>query len=140
MPSIGPKEHERFCILDAWQPLPSARGKGRDHLYFSKQLPGGRVAQTKVSYSRKEYGPSLWHHIWHDQLLLETEQQFWDVLATRKPASRPGAAAPPEGKALTPGWLVQRLIYTAGLRADEVEAMSAQEAADRWHDYQISGH
>lgn len=124
-----------FVEHDGWTEEPNlSRGRPRtgDHSRYRKDLPDGTILRTKVSHSlRDEIGMDLFKHIVRDQLRV-TEDRFWDVV--RGAATEPTEAAPPEA-ATTPGWLVQRLILTVGLREDEVRAMTADEAHAAWEAY-----
>jgi len=139
MAAAGAKELQRFCVIDGWTELRGARGVGRDHLFFVKELPDGRTLRTKVSHGthgKDSYSRGLWKHIWSEQLGLAAESEFWAVLKLHRPAQRQGEAElQPAGPAV-PGWLVQRLIHTAGLREDEVAKLSAEEAEERWLEFQ----
>jgi hypothetical protein len=42
---------------------------------------------------------------------------------------------PPQARTI-PGWLVQRLLLTVGLREDEIRAMTADEAQAAWVAFQ----
>ncbi len=112
-----------------------ARGRARpgDHWRYRKDLPDGTSLRTKVSHSlRDEIGIDLFKHILRDQLRV-TEDRFWDVV--RGGATEVTEAPPPQA-ATIPGWLVQRLILTVGLREDEVRAMTVDEARSAWEAYE----
>lgn len=121
-----------FVERDGWAEEPNlARGRARtgDHRRYRKDLPDGTTLRTKVSHSpRDEIGVDLFKHILRDQLRA-TEDRFWDVVQAA--ASRT-AEAPPPGVATIPGWLVQRLILTVGLRDDQVRPMTVDEALAAW--------
>ena len=57
--SVGPVEHKRFCKIDGWQELKSARGKKRDHDYYEKRLPNGGILRTKVSRNEGVRAPTF---------------------------------------------------------------------------------
>lgn len=136
MASVGPNEHREFCKVDQWAERKSARGKKPDHDRFQKHLKDGTILLTKVSRNNKEYGPGLWKHIWSDQLQLESEEQFWEALRSGKPVPRPQDQTASPDKETIPGWLVQQLHYTVGVRMDEIRDMSAAEAQERWEAFQ----
>lgn len=46
---------------------------------------------------------------------------------------------PPEPREPVPDWLAKRLIYTAGLPAQYVAAMTLEQAVDRWAEYTSTG-
>lgn len=121
-----------FVEHDGWTEEPKlghGRARTGDHRRYRKDLPDGTSLRTKVSHSlRDEIGLDLFRHILRDQLRV-TEERFWAVV-------RGGATgvteAPPPGAATIPGWLVERLILTVGLREEEVRAMTAGEAHAAW--------
>jgi hypothetical protein len=138
MASVGLREHLHFCQIDGWQELKGARGHSRDHIYFVKELADGRALRTKVSHGTKnrEYSAGLWKQIWHEQLALDSEAEFWAVLKEKRPALRAQSESALEQEAL-PGWLVQRLIYSVGLHEQELASFSLAEAERRWQEYQL---
>ena len=124
-----------FVEHEGWTEEPNlARGRARsgDHWRYRKDLPNGMSLRTKVSHSlHDEIGIDLFKHILRDQLRV-TEDRFWDVVRGR--ATEVNQAPPPQA-ATIPGWLVQRLIFSAGLRDEEVRAMTADQAREAWEAY-----
>lgn len=125
-----------FLKHDGWEEEPNlGRGRRRtgDHRRYRKVFPDGRVLRTKVSHAtRDEIGRSLFSHILRDQLET-TEERFWAVIAgTATADDRP---SPPITPTL-PGWLVLRLVTTAGRSESEVAAMTPDEAQAAWDSYQ----
>lgn len=126
MPIPEKKDLRRFCELDGWE---ETEATSPDHYRYRKRLPDGKVLRTKVSHGR---GPivrnaALWTNVWRHQLGLKSEDEFWAVLNTRKPASR----GEPASAALQPqmdAWLFEALVLTYGVYEDKVRAMSADEA------------
>ena len=57
---------------------------------------------------------------------------LWEVVRGVADVSEP---PPPQAQTI-PGWLVQRLLVTVGLREDEIRAMTADEAQAAWVAYQ----
>ncbi len=136
MPQPTFDDLRRFCEIDGWSRKESARGKTGDHDRYRKHLGDGTILRTKASHSKEQIGnPSLWHHIWRDQLGLESEDQFWTALKTGKPVPREAEA--PRG---TPEWLIQQLIHTVGLTEAQALALSPEEAIARWERYITSPH
>lgn len=124
-----------FVEHDGWTEEPNlAHGRARagDHWRYRKDLPDGTSLRTKVSHSlHDEIGIDLFKHILRDQLRV-TGDRFWDVI---RGGPTELTEAPPPQAATIPGWLVQRLILTVGLREDEVRAMTADEARAAWEAY-----
>lgn len=121
-----------FVEHDGWTEEPNlARGRAQtgDHWRYRKDRPDGTSLRTKVSHSlRDEIGIDLFKHILRDQLQV-TEDRFWDVV---RGGVTEVVEAPPRQAATIPGWLVQRLILTAGLRDADVRAMTVDEAHAAW--------
>ena len=126
---------KKYVVNDGWteeRNQTRRRSKTGDHWRYSKEVPEGPTLRTKVSHSvRDEIGPSLFVHILRDQLHVD-ETTFWAVVHGRA-APEPSAAPAP---APVPGWLIQRLILTAGLPEEEVRQFSAEDAAVAWEAYQ----
>ncbi len=77
-------EVEEFCGYDGWKQRPES-----GHRFFQKVLEDGRVLETHTSIgSSKTMSPGRFKAILRDQLKV-TEDQFWEVLQTGKPAQRP---------------------------------------------------
>jgi hypothetical protein len=121
---------ERFCELDGWE---ETQAESPDHHRYRKRLDDGTVLRTRVSFGRGPICrvPALWAKVWRHQLKLESEDEFWKVLKTRKPAPR-GAPAelPPELQ--MPAWLFEALLYTFGLDESKVRSLSEGEALARY--------
>lgn len=95
----------------------------------------GRL-RTRVSHGRGSIDdPALWNRIWREQLALGSEEEFWNALGSRAPVDRaPPPDAPPSGPS-KPGWLLNSLIFVAGLPEEEVERLSVDEATRRWLEF-----
>jgi hypothetical protein len=126
VPVPDKSELRAFLHLDAWEET-----KRSDHHRYRKQLVGGEILRTKVSFGR---GPAfndagLWRHVCKDQLGLASEEAFWETLRTRTPPSR-GPAAPAAGPTgpTKPAWLYEFLVHVAHMDADEALALSPEEA------------
>jgi hypothetical protein len=125
----------RFCEIDGWEEQKGARGKRGHHFRHRKVLPDGRILRTKASHSNDEIGRDLWRHIWREQLALESEEQFWEVLETGKAVDRiREEEAAPSGPSL-PAWLVDKLIRQAGVPPEELAQMSEEEARERLNEF-----
>jgi hypothetical protein len=126
----------RFCEIDGWEET-TKRRRSPDHTRFRKVLEDGQVLRTKVSHGRgRVEDPALWNRIWRDQLRLGSEDEFWAALRAKQAVDRapPAAPSPPRGPS-KPGWLVNSLIFTAGLAEQEVEQMSHDAATQRWLEF-----
>ena len=126
----------RYVTNDGWTEEPNlTRGRQRtgDHRRYSRELADGTRLRTKVSHDEDaEIGEDLFHRILRDQLHV-TEARFWDVVRSR--AGSQTEAAPPDAEPV-PGWLVTRLLFTAGLSEGDVARMTANEARGAWLEYQ----
>ena len=131
MPRPTWSDLRRFCEIDGWEERGRTRGGTGDHFRYRKLQTDGRILRTKASPGNAEIGdPGLWHHILRDQLELESEEQFWEVLRTGQPVPRgPAEISPPVGTPI-PGWVVNGLLR-AGVRESEIRATSAEEAQRR---------
>lgn len=139
------KELRDFCTIDGWVDLKDKRsavqgrkGQALDHYRYEKVLSDGRILRTKVSRGSGQYGdPSLWRRIWREQLGLESEEQFWEALRTKKAVVRAGAEVqpPPSTATAKPGWLHRNLVLIVGVSEADVLAMSADEAHARWTEF-----
>jgi hypothetical protein len=130
----------RFCELDGWTKKATVRKGEGDQARHEKRLADGTILRTRASHTNEQIGDrSLWRHIWRDQLGLNSEEEFWRVLETRRAADRPGdEPARPEGASL-PGWLVDALIRQVGLPLGEVRELNEQQARERLHEFWSGG-
>lgn len=118
----------RFCELDGWEERGRTRSGTGDHFRYRKLLSDGRVLRTKASHGNDEIGDaSLWRHILRDQLELESEDQFREVLRTEKPVVRTHEAVPSPDAPSIPAWVVSGLL-SAGVPEPDVRALSAEDA------------
>ena len=128
-------DHQKYVERDGWIEEPNlARGHRRtgDHRRYRKDLPDGTTLRTKVSHGLDdEIGVALFQHILRDQLRT-SDERFGEVVRGVAHVSEP---PPPQAQTI-PGWLVQRLLLTVGLREDEIGAMTADEAQAAWVAYQ----
>ena len=134
---LPPPRHadlRRFCELDGWEELTGAAGKRGDHFRYRKILPDGTILRARVSHgSGRIEDPGLWRHIWRDQLGLETEVEFWEVLEQRRPSARAGVASPPPPGPSIPAWVVEGLLR-AGVSEAEIRQLGESEARRRLDD------
>lgn len=121
----------RFCELDAWEEVTGASGRTGDHRRYRKILPDGAILRTKVSHgSGRIEDPELWHRIWRDQLGLETEAEFWEVLRARRPVPRGGVEPErPLGPSI-PAWVVSGLLRE-GVAEEEIGGLGSAAAQRR---------
>ncbi len=132
MPQPRHADLHRFCEIDGWEKTTKGR-RNPDHIRYRKILDDGRVLRTKVSHGHGSIGDSaLWHRIWREQLALGGEQEFWDALRTGQPVNRASRTPPPPSGPSKPGWLLNSLIFIAGVPEHEVEGLSVEEAETRW--------
>ncbi len=135
MPQPRHSDLRRFCEIDSWEETTKGR-RNPDHTRYRKVLDDGRVLRTKVSHGRGSIeDPALWSLIWREQLGLGSEEEFWEALRTKKPVERESPTpAPPSGPS-KPGWLLNSLIFVAGLPEKEVERLTVEEATQRWLEF-----
>jgi hypothetical protein len=125
----------RFCEIDGWEETTKGR-RNPDHSRYRKVLDDGRVLRTRASHGRGSIeDPGLWQRVWRDQLALSGEDEFWDALREKRPVDRTSPAATPPSGPSKPGWLVNSLIFVAGIPAEEVEQLDAAEANRRWLEF-----
>jgi hypothetical protein len=129
-------EHQRFCVIDKWTSVKSARNKTPDHFYFNKTLGNGEVLRTKVSHGTGQYGPALWHKIWKRQLRLIEEQQFFDALRTKTPVKRPEDEEPTAPRqSRLPYDLFKNLVEKLGLDEAVAAALTVDQAVAKMAEY-----
>ncbi len=125
-----------FLGVDGWKLIPGGeRGGGRSrHLFYSKQLPDGRVLQTHVSHSGdKSPGAGRFSVILSQQLEI-SKDDFWEALRSRKPVDRP---VPLDvGPVALPLWVMAILTGKLHLSADVISELSADDALALVHEYQ----
>lgn len=128
MPQPRYQDIRRFCEIDDWEEVIGATGRTGDHHRYRKVLADGSILRTKVSHgSGRIEDPDLWRHIWRDQLGLDSEEQFWQALKSRRPVDRGGPPpSPPQGPSV-PAWVVAGLLQR-GVPESEIRAISPVEA------------
>lgn len=131
------RDHRRFCETEGWDEVRNARGGTvAHHLTFELRLADGRVLRTRISRpaNADRYGPSLWAHILRDQLDV-TAAEFWACVDDGIVPVRIEDDITPPANAL-PAGLVHQLVHTLGLTADEIAALTLDEAVrlmtDHW--------
>lgn len=132
------EDHDRFCKVEGWAQVRSARGRtGTHHITYELALPDGRVLRTRVSRpaDRSDYGKSLWAHILRDQLDVD-EDTCWKCAQDGMVPDR-GAPQAPAGA--LPADLVHLLMANLGLNGDEVARMNKEEAVARLQRYWMEG-
>lgn len=126
------RDLEAYLERDGWIDEPSlSRGRRRtgDHRRYAKELPDGTILRTKVSHALgDEIGTDHFKHILRAQLRVD-EARFWSVVRGRV-AQADGA--PPPASATVPAWLVERLIFAAGIPEDQVRRLTLEKALELW--------
>jgi hypothetical protein len=116
-------EGREFLQHDRWT---ADRKRSTDHDYFTKALPDGEILITKISRSRqKAMSGGRFKAILSDQLGI-SEAQFWEVLRTKRPATRPVPVPEPEPVSM-PLWLAREL-ERAGITPREIERLDEPRA------------
>lgn len=139
MKAVGYKEHQRFCELDGWTEMMTARGNSRDHIYYTKTLNDGRVLRTKISRGtdKKTYGAGMWNKVYKHELGLDSAEQFYEALKNRQPVDRTKdvEADTPAAADSLPAWLVQQLLHSAKMPEHEIAQLSEDDAMQAWNDF-----
>lgn len=132
------RELATYLERDSWVEEPSlARGRRRtgDHRRYRKELPDGSILRTRLSHALgDEIGVDLFKHILRDQLRVD-EARFWAVVRGQV---QPSIDPPPPRSDTIPGWLVQRLLFTAGVPEAEVRSLTAEQALERWNAFKAT--
>ncbi|MGA3058541.1 MAG: hypothetical protein ABSE70_10985 [Candidatus Limnocylindrales bacterium] len=116
-------EIREFLRYDRWTP---DKPRSTDHDYFTKTLPDGEILITKVSRSgQKTMSAGRFKAILADQLHV-AEADFWEVLRSKRPATRPVPAPEPEPVSL-PLWLAREL-ERLGVAPEEMEKLDEGRA------------
>jgi len=133
-PSWG--DVEAFLNADGWRRIsPGERGGRRQrHVFFEKQLPDERILQTHISHDRSAtVSPGRFGAILRDQLEV-SRAEFWDAIASGEPVDRPAAVEEAE-IVEHDGWVIAVLVGELHMTAEEIEALSEQEAIDLVHEH-----
>lgn len=110
-----------FLTFDGW-----VKDRTSGHDFFEKTLPDGEILRTHASRSgSKTMSPGRFKAILADQLRLN-EAEFWEVLRTRQPASRPSPGPEPVPRSL-PLWLAQALAREVGLTRERIAELDENE-------------
>ncbi len=131
---------ETFVNADGWREVPRGErgGSSSDHIFYDKALPDGRLLQTHISHSRKKtVSAGRFGAILRDQLEV-SKDEFWECVRTGKPVDRPV----PLDEIPThqhPAWDVNVLVNDLHLTADQVMALSPEEAQERVYQHWASG-
>lgn len=121
-------EIEAFAKADDWIP-----NRDTGHAQWMKLLPGGDLLQLPISRGGdKTMSPGRFRQILRDQLKV-TREQFWEAIKTGNPVGRP---APVEAPAIEhPTWVMRVLAVDVHLTAEEIGALSPDEAQALVRDY-----
>lgn len=107
---------------DDWE---EDRATGHD--FFEKTLPDGELLRTHASRSgSKTMSPGRFKATLSDQLRL-SEAEFWEVLRTRSPATRP-SPAPEAAPQSLPLWLAQAIERELGLTREQIAELDENGA------------
>lgn len=143
MSSFGPgsrRDHDTFCVNEEWTLVRDAKGKKvRHHRTYELPLNDGIILRTRISrpVDATDYGAEMWSRILRDQLCVSRDA-FWLCVRDGTLPDRPGRTKVMEQtlESKSAG-LVDKLIRLVGLSADEVAAMTKEEAAQRLDLYWI---
>jgi hypothetical protein len=108
--------------LDRW-----SEDRATGHDFFGKVLPNGEILHTHASRSGgKTVSPGRFKAILADQLRVG-ETEFWEVLRTRQPVTRPSPAPAPSPASL-PMWIAQALEREVGLSREQIADLDESHA------------
>jgi hypothetical protein len=114
-------ELKRFCEQDRWDSK-----RRTDHWRFTKKMPDGSLARTKVSFGAGQLNDAkLFAAILRDQLRVSADE-FWRVVDRGGPAIRPSPVSP-EIPAELPAWLVTQLMKE-GIKAEDLKRLAENDA------------
>lgn len=126
---------EAFLAADGWRRVPSRErgGKRQRHVFYEKVTEDGRLLQTHVSHSgRKTISPGRFAGILRYDLEVSKEE-FWGCIRIGRPAQRPVTLD--EGPVEHESWIVAVLAGELHMTADQIEALSRDEAKEILDDY-----
>ena len=120
---------QRFCRKQGY------REDRTTHWQYEKTVAPGFMSWTQISFSKlnEQIGTHLWKKVWHDQLQLASEDDFWNGLNGQEPQyDLPQALPAPEP---LPRYLETFLRDVEHLTPDDLAAISLDEAKRRWLAY-----
>lgn len=126
---------EDFLRADRWRRLEKGeRGGGRNrHVFYEKTFEDGRVLQTHISHSRqKTLSSGRFSSVLRHQLEVSREQ-FWECIRTQRPVDRPAELE--EGPVEHEAWVVAVLVGELHMTAEQISALSEDEAKRLVHEY-----
>lgn len=130
------REHVRFCEVEGWRQVQSAReSANRHHITFELPLDDGRILRTRVSRppNNESYGKALWSHILREQLSI-THAEFWQCVDEGHVPSR-SSKTPPPTSASIPAGLAHQLVHVLHLTSAEVAELSLADAITLMNDH-----
>lgn len=111
-----------FLKLDRW-----TEDRTTGHDFFEKTLPNGEILQTHASRSgNRTISAGRFKAILSDQLRV-SEGEFWEVLRTRRPATRPSPVPEPPPASL-PLWLALALEREVRLSRGQIADLDETDA------------
>jgi hypothetical protein len=120
---------QQFCRKQGY------REDRTSHWQYEKLIIPGFLSWTQVSFSKpdEQIGANLWKRVWHDQLQLAAEDDFWAGLVGQEVRYN----LPPVPPALEPlpHYLEIFLRDIEHLTPEEITAVSLDEAKSRWLAY-----
>ena len=98
------------------------------HFYYNKVLPNRALSRTMVSFGvdGEQVPPQMWRQVWHEQLRLASEDEFWQGL-DGAPATYAIPPQPPQAAPL-PTYLVRHLRDVLHYTPDRIAATTPEEA------------
>jgi hypothetical protein len=120
---------QQFCRRQGY------REDRASHWQYEKIVIPDFMSWTQISFSKldEQIGSNLWKKVWHDQLQLATEADFWAGLEGQEVHYNLPPA--PQAQEPLPRYLEMFLRDIEHLTPDQLAAVSLEEAKTRWLAY-----
>jgi hypothetical protein len=102
------------------------------HWQYEKVIAPGFMSWTQVSFSKLDVqiGSNLWKKVWHNQLRLKSENDFWAGLDESH--VQYDVVPAPRAPEPMPAYLRTFLLQVGHLTPEQIGAVSIEEAKARW--------
>lgn len=123
------RDVQQFCRRQGY------REDRTTHWQYEKIIVPGFMSWTQVSFSKpnEQIGAHLWRKVWHEQLKIASEDDFWNGLRGDTP--RYNIPPLPEAPRTLPPYLVTFLQQVEHLTPEQAAAVTEDDAVARWLAY-----